>query len=208
MCKSSMVTIGALAVGLATTAPVAAQEYEPAYEYGYEQGYEQAQQDYEFARFRFGISGVGGAQVANGPDIGMGGAQLRLGVQIGQMVGLYYMPTGLVGAITDRPGSSGSVAGLLWNTLMFDLTIADFVQIGGGPSMDWIWGCSSDIQAEVDCDTTDPFFGMHGRLAFVIGGHGPGRRGGLTLSADVHPTFYDWDDPSVAVLGGLGFELY
>jgi hypothetical protein len=45
-------------------------------------------------------------------------------------------------------------------------------------------------------------------VAFVLGGHGPGRRGGVTLSADVHPTFYEWDEVALSVIGGLGFDLY
>lgn len=203
MRKSSIVAIGALALGLAATAPAAAQDY---YEAGYE--YEQPAEAHEFARVRLGVSGVGGGHFANGPDIGMGGLQLRLGMQVGQIVGFYYMPTGLIGSIVDRPGSAGSVAGLLWNTGIVEVTLADMVQLGVGPSVDWIWGCSRDFQSEVACDSTDAYFGMHGRVAFVLGGHGPGRRGGVTLSGDVHPTFYDWDDPGLSVLGGLGFELY
>ncbi|MDQ3036217.1 MAG: hypothetical protein M3Y87_27700 [Myxococcota bacterium] len=211
MRTNAIMAIGTLALGLAATAPAAAQDRAYEYETGYEQGYEQAQaqaQDYDFVRFRFGASGVGGGHWAGGPDIGMGGAQLRLGVQIGQMFAVYYQPTGLVGSIVDRPGSAGSAAGLLWNTAMAEVTLADFIQIGGGPSMDFVWGCDRNFQAEVDCDSTDPFIGAHGRVALALGGHGPGRRGGVTISADVHPTWYRSDDPSIAVLGGIGFELY
>lgn len=210
MRTNAIMAIGTLALGLAATAPAAAQDASHEYETGYEHGYDtaQAQEHYEFTRFRFGVSGVGGGHWAGGPDIGMGGAQLRLGVQVGQILAFYYMPTGLVGSIVDRPGSAGSVAGLMWNTAMAEVTLGDFLQIGGGPSMDFVWGCSRDFQSETDCDTTDPFFGAHGRVALALGGHGPGRRGGVTISADVHPTFYRSDDPSIAVLGGIGFDLY
>lgn len=161
-----------------------------------------------YVRFRFGISGVGGAVVASGPDIGMGGAQLRLGVTLGDMIAFYYQPTGLIGALVNRPDGSEAAAGLLWNTAMVELTFADMLQLGVGPSMDFVWGCDNAFQNEIECDTSDPLFGLHGRTAFVFGGGGPGQRGGLTLSLDVHPTFYESDEVALAVIGGLGFDLY
>jgi hypothetical protein len=68
----------------------------------------------------------------------MGGAQLRLGINIGDMVAFYYQPTGLIGAFVDRPDGSGSVAGLMWNTAMAELTFVDMLQVGIGPSMDFV----------------------------------------------------------------------
>lgn len=190
----SIVTIRVLLLGLViATAPAnaSAQEERP-----------------PFTRLRFGAGGAGGWHVAGGPDIGMGGGQLRVGAQVGQHFAAYYMASGFVGAITDRPGSGRSTAGMFWNTAMAELTPTDFMQIAGGPSADWIWGCDDTFQNEVDCDSTEAFFGMHARLAFALGGYGPGPRSGLTISADVHSTWYRSDDPSVSIIGGIGFDLF
>ncbi len=196
-----------LALGLCTSMPLGAQDRV----YVVEDGEYMQQAPPErpaYLRFRFGASGVGGAVIASGPDIGMGGAQLRFGINMGDMLAFYYQPTGLIGSFIDRPDGSESIAGLMWNTAMAELTFADMLQLGVGPSMDFVWGCDNRFQNEIECDASNPIFGIHGRVAVVLGGDGPGRRGGLTLSADVHPMFYEWDEVALSVIGGLGFDLY
>jgi hypothetical protein len=112
------------------------------------------------------------------------------------------------GFLGERELVSDGVAGVMFNTGMLELTIADVFQIGAGPSMDWIWGCAETIQDEVSCAESGPYFGLDGRVAVVIGDQGPGTRSGFTLSADVHPVWLDDDHVGVTMLGGAGFELY
>lgn len=201
-----LIGVTGIALGLSVSAPATAQDR--VYVIETERALEPPREEPAYLRFRFGLSGVGGAVIASGPDIGMGGAQLRVGVGLGDMIAFYYQPTGLIGALVDRPNGSEAAAGLLWNTAMLELTFADMLQLGVGPSMDFVWGCDNAFQNEIECDTSDPLFGLHGRTAFVFGGSGPGQRAGLTLSLDVHPTFYESDEVALSVIGGLGFDLY
>lgn len=210
MRTKTVIAIGALAAATALAPSLARADDDDLVAYDPQTGeaYTLEREDPHFTRFRFGISGVGGGHWEGGPDIGMGGAQVRVGVQLGDWVAIYYQPTGLVGAIYDRADGSEAAAGLMWNTAMIELTVMDFLQIGGGPSVDFIWGCDNRYQDEIDCDSSDAFFGASGRVALVLGDYGPGYRQGLTISAEVHPTWYREDDASIAVLGGIGYELY
>lgn len=197
--------LAVLGLALTTTTPAVAQEYETREV----EVVEVEDDDAWAARIRFGISGLGGGQWAGGPDLGMGGAALRLGVQLGDWLALYYQPTGLIASIVDRDPGRDSIAGQMWNTGMIEVTLFDMLQIGGGPSADFIWGCDESIQDEVACANSDVAFGLDGRVALVFGGMGdPGSRQGFVIEARVHPTWYDEDDASIAVLGGLGFEVY
>ena len=205
MRTSSWATIGALVLGLTVAAPAAAQDdYE-------ERAFPDIEVEAEeaVARFRFGITGLGGAQWGGGPELGMGGAALRLGIQLGDWGAIYYQPTGLVGTAFEREGEGDSVLGQLWNTGVIELTIFDLVQIGGGPSADFIWGCEPTIQDEAACAAESVAFGLDGRLALVLGGmNQPGQRDGLVIEARFHASWYDTEDASVAVVGGVGYELY
>jgi len=206
----SWMSIGALALGLAATAPAAAQEVEVEQNYYYEPAPMpvQVEEPQHFARLRFGISGLGGGQWESGPDLGMGGAAIRLGVQLGDVFAVYYQPTGMIGSIIDRDPGEDEIAGLMWNSAVAELTLGNMFQLGVGPSVDFIWGCEEDIQDEVACANSDVFFGLDGRLALVLGDYGPGSREGFVIEARIHPTWYDDDEASIAVLGGLGFEVY
>jgi len=149
--------------------------------------------------------------MVNGPEIAGGGLELRAGIQIGDAFAVYYMPVGLIGAFIDRPFDGDTTAGALYNTAMVDITLFDLFTFGAGPSIDFVWGCSNLVQTEVDCEASDAFFGSHGRLALnlmpVMGAMGT--RHALTISFDVHPTVFSWDNETVGVtmLGGIGYEM-
>ena len=42
----------------------------------------------------------------------------------------------------------------------------------------------------------------------MLGGAQPGQRDGFVIEARIHSTWYDTEDASNAVLGGLGYEVY
>lgn len=199
--------VAALVAGLALTGSASAQAT-TTYHYERRTEVQTAEVDHgRWARFRFGVAGHGGAML-NGPEIAFGGLSLRAGVQLSDLFGVYYQPMGLAGALYARPGAA-SGAGLLFNSAMADFTIADFVSLGFGPSLDFIWGCSDTYQTEADCDSTDPFFGANGRVALNLGAMGTGTRNALSISVDVHPTVFDWDRGTVGVtmVGGIGYEM-
>lgn len=157
-------------------------------------------------RLRFGFDGTGGAW-ARGPQLAAGGLRARLGLQIGDYFAIYYQPTGLVGTFyNQRIGDSA--AGAFFNSLLVELTLFDMLQIGAGPSADFMWGCSDDPQSRLSCNDHGVFFGLDGRIAVVVAPTLGESRMGLTISADVHPTWYASDTAGIAVLGGIGLEMF
>ena len=159
-------------------------------------------QRYDRSRVRFGISGVGGAFLGAAHG-GMGGISARVGVQVNDVFAVYIQGHGLIGQFFPTPDDH--LAGFAFHTLMFELTLGNAVQLGVGPSLDFVWGCSDSYQPS--CTGTGPYLGGDARVAFLIGREHPTRRSGVAFSIDVHPTWFG-EDASVAVLFGIGYELY
>ncbi len=180
----------ALAFVLVATAaaPAAAQDYDA--------------DDYDRPRVRFGISGVGGGFVGAAHGA-LGGASLRLGVQINHIAAIYIQSQGLIGQFLPSPGDG--MAGFAFHSLMFEFTVASAFQIGVGPALDFVWGCDNRYQAS--CTGTGPYLGGDLRLAVLAGTHGRGRREGIAFSFDVHPTWFG-NDAAITLLAGIGFEMY
>jgi hypothetical protein len=161
-----------------------------------------AAQRYDRPRVRFGISGVGGGFVGAAHGA-LGGAAVRVGIQANDVVAVYLQAQGLIGQFLPAPGDG--LAGFAFHSLMIDFTIADVVQIGVGPALDFVWGCDGRYQHS--CSGQGPYLGGDVRLAFLAGDHGPGRRSGLVFSFDAHPTWFG-DDAAITLLGGIGYEMY
>lgn len=159
-------------------------------------------------RPRLGVMALGGGMVQDVEGWLVGGA-LQIGVQLGDWFSIYYQPTALYAAI-DTPTGDRDGAFTLWNPLLFELTLFDWVSIAGGPSADIYEGCDQNAA----CAQDDLYFGAHGRLALNIGGMlgGLGRHA-IQLSFEVHPTWFDFGDGSedlmnISLLGGLGVQMY
>ncbi|UJR83630.1 hypothetical protein [Sandaracinus amylolyticus] len=169
-----------------------------------------AEPERPFGRFRFGISGFGGMTLgddANDPEGWMGGGALRLGMQLGDWFSVYYQPSGIATGL-DTTGGDSELVFTLWNSLLAEATLFDFLSIGAGPSVDFYFGCEASEQSQASCADEGAFFGLHGRVAINIGGLLFGQRGAVNVSFDVHPTWFEDDTETVALLGGLGLELY
>lgn len=157
-------------------------------------------------RLRFGASGVGGGFVG-AVHGGAGGLALRIGVQFTDVVAIYLQGQALLGAfLPEPPPTSSAASGFVFHELMLDLTFFDVLQVGAGPSLDFVWGCSTENRGAV-CARQGPFFGGDLRVAVVLGSRGPGRRGGVSFSVDAHPTWLD-SDVATMLLFGIGGELY
>ena len=154
-------------------------------------------------RLRFGIGGeLGGfAGAAHGA---LGGIALRLGVQFNELIAIYWQSQGLLGRFLPAPGDG--LAGFSFNTAMLDFTVGNIVQLGIGPSLDFVWGCSEEHQNA--CSSSGAYLGGDARIAVVLGGAGPGRRTGLALSLDIHPTWFGDRYAAVAFLLGASYEMY
>lgn len=155
-------------------------------------------------RLRFGISGLGGGFVGTFHGAGAGLA-LRIGVQLNDVVAIYLQGQGLIAEILPDPRPTTAI-GFVFHSLMVDVTLLDMLQFGAGPSIDFVWGCSVD-NGGASCGRGGAYFGGDFRLAFIIGGHGPGRRAGLVFSIDAHPTWLDHDFATM-LLFGIGGEIF
>ena len=159
-------------------------------------------------RPRLGVMALGGGMVEDVEGWLVGGA-LQLGVQLGDWFSIYYQPTALYAGI-DTPTGGRDDAFTLWNPLLVELTLFDWVSIAGGPSADIYEECEQNAA----CAQDEIYFGAHGRLALNIGGMlgGMGRHA-IQLSFEVHPTWFDFggdseDTMSISMLGGLGVQMY
>ncbi len=209
----TLIGLGVMALTLATTAPLMAQQpTTTVYRASTPTGTVLVEQPApaprrHLFRLRLGLDATGGA-FAHGPQLAFGGLRARVGIELGDFFALYYQPTGLVGAFIHSQEGENAVAGLMWNSFLAELTLFDMVQVAAGPSVDFVWGCTDAVQSRTSCTDHGAFFGIDGRVAIVIGHDMMGSRGGLTLSADVHPTWYSDHNVGLAVLGGVGLDMY
>jgi len=166
----------------------------------------------DFAHFRFGLGLDGNFLLSPGTEglQGLGiGIQVRLGVQINQWMAAYYQAHGVLGGTLANSGdlepaagsgTSTGIIGLLFNSAIFEATLP-VLHVGAGPSVDVI-----GVKGLV-ADSTQACFGLEGRAAIVIGGHGPGRHGGFAINFNVHPTF--WESTVLTTFSaGIGGEMY
>jgi hypothetical protein len=160
----------------------------------------------DYVHFRFGLGLDGNYMLAPGVSGAGVGLQLRLGAQINQWTAVYYQGHGIVGGILGGGDSAGAgLVGAGFNSLMGELTLP-VIHIGLGPSFDVIGiaGCGANTGCSPDTGT---YFGIDGRVAIVIGGHGPGRHGGFAINFNAHPTFVAAGVLTTLSLG-IGGEMY
>ena len=124
---------------------------------------------------------------------GGGGAGLQLGVQINDMVGVYYSGTAAIGVAGSNgaTGSGASAGAFVYNSVMGDVTLANILQLGAGPSLDTLAFGSSDVSTSGSSATAlaGSYFGIQTRVGIAVGGSKPGKKGRFMLGLEVHPTF-------------------
>jgi hypothetical protein len=110
---------------------------------------------------------------------------------------------------------SGTVVAADHNALLANLTLLHMLEIGAGPSLDYLALAKGSITiAGLDSSAGGSWgagvaAGGHGRVAFNIGGlsgHGP-RRGGLAIGVDAHPMFLS-TGTALSLTAGLRAEWY
>lgn len=92
--------------------------------------------------------------------------------------------------------SEGHGVGIMWSAAMFGFAAGPF-HLAAGPSLDLAWGCS-DANASSGCYSGGPLAGMDGRVSIQLE-H-------LTITLDVHPTFYRTSTVTAMILG-VGWAL-
>ena len=172
---------------------------------------ETVEEDRDLVRLRIGATAHGGYTLGDtlaDPEGWMAGLSLRVGAQISDWFSVYYQPSGFfVGIETAGLGDDFDDAWTMWNAFLAEVTLFDFLSIGGGPSVDFYWGCDGSL-GQASCVDEGAHFGMHGRAAVNLGGMLFDQRGAVNLSFDIHPTWFEDDSATLAMLGGIGVELY
>jgi len=162
-------------------------------------------------RLRGGISANGGAFLlpAN-PVGGAASVSARLGLQFNHYLGLYYQNTPIVGATMATAQRSATVVAADYNSLLLSLTLLHMLDLGLGPSLDYIALAKGSIAPSPSLMTgTGVAAGGHARFAVHIGGlsgEGP-RRSGFAIGVDAHPMFLS-TGKALSLTAGLGAEWY
>jgi hypothetical protein len=158
-----------------------------------------------------------------GPAFGFG---LRLGVQFNHYFGLVYQNSPIVTFTAQSPTTSGSglsttegggfKAGFAdYNSLLAMLTLFNFLDIGAGPSLDFLAVANESVIAsksgvqQMTQSSSGVSPGAHARVAINIGGlngNGP-RRSGFAIGVDAHPLFTGAGQ-GLSLTAGLGGEWY
>lgn len=168
-------------------------------------------------RLRAGFLGGGGiikSPTGNGPAFAVSG---QIGFQINHYVSVYYQNTPMVTLTPQTTADSvGFKAGFIdFNSVLGGVTLLHLLDLGFGPSYDFdtYKKCAAELDGFIptgDCQNTSGWhFGLHGRVALIIGGldgDGP-KRSGLIIAADVHPTFLPGETNLTFTLG-LGKQWY
>jgi hypothetical protein len=143
--------------------------------------------DYESVRLRGGFTIGGGAVFGSftGPIVDL---SLRLGVQFGRVFALMVQSQPNVFFIISPTGTVAAGFGIN-NSLLAELTLFDFLQLGAGPSLDYI--AAAACTGENCSSAAGTGLGLHARGAVVLGGRNRegGRRSGFSLSVNLHPVF-------------------
>lgn len=146
-------------------------------------------------RFRYGVGAALGAEfvdLANYGSAFMVGFDLRLGLQINDMFGVYLAPHLSFGSFGGILGMTGTTA----LTAVADVTLRDRVSIGAG----FGWGVLNNPSGPT----------LHIRAAaYPLVGRDPGtpRRRGLALGFDLRTVFADGVTGTL-FLGTIGFERF
>lgn len=156
-------------------------------------------------RLRLGFSGHGGGFVG-AVHGAFGGASARVGLQMNDTLAFYLQGQALFGEYLPDEGPL-DVSAFVFHSAMVDVTIADFFQLGAGPSIDVMLGCVDDGNGPVRCGHTGAYFGSDFRAAFLLGDYAGRRRHAFVLSVDAHPTWVG-NDFVTTMIFGLGGEMY
>jgi hypothetical protein len=149
-----------------------------------------------------GLFALPGASVPPGPAISL---SARLGIQFNNYFSLMYQQMPQVFFLATDTGALAMFAD--YNSLLVNVTLFNTMEIGAGPSFDYVAiGGLSEAGATT---ATGTGFGVHGRVAFVIGGEpsSSGRRSGFTLGLDLHPFFFDGGNLFM-ITAGVGADWF
>jgi hypothetical protein len=128
--------------------------------------------------FRWAFGATGGPFIG-GNIGGAGGLWGQAGVQINQLIGVYYQTHAMIGVVGLRKSGTldayDSFFGGIWNNeVLVDFTFADVFQVGVGPSFD-IYSINN---------FSEGFPGLDARIGVALGRRAWGHRSGFMLGVD------------------------
>lgn len=149
-------------------------------------------------RFRGAIAASGGAEFASGFEVGMGGLEGRVGVQINNLIGVYVQPSLAFGG--GVISNSAVVTGTAGISALIDFTIENhfFVGIGGGVGI-----LNNPIGPEIHLRI--------GAYPVVVVGQDGYSRQGLVVGVDARMFFLSGAGGDLLVgqvLGSIGYEVF
>lgn len=170
-----------------------------------------ADEPQEKARFRWGISAVGGPLFTGGGSGGVGGIDARFGVQINNLIGVYGQPVLLIGAGADSGVSGASASALVAAGLgaLADFTFSDLFYVAVGPELISAAGGSSSVGTAGSTASAyeGTFFSVAARAGLALGSMKPERRKAFTIGLDFR-TIFTTGDPTITPLLALGFDSF
>ncbi|MDX2009213.1 MAG: hypothetical protein SFW67_03435 [Myxococcaceae bacterium] len=129
----------------------------------------------------------------------------RLGIQIGKPFALMLQTMPNLYVLVPPGGATATGVGIN-NAILAELTLGDRLQLGAGPSIDYLGGAGCNSTGCYSAEGVG--FGGHFRAALVLGDRNPrnGRRG-LSLAVNAHPIFLPNRTLFVATFG-VGAEWF
>lgn len=167
---------------------------------------------------RWGVSILGGVTETSGDAAGgasgLGGASVRIGVQINPSWGVYLNETGLVGGyvLAGYSWASTVVFATAYTSIMGSYTVGNRLELALGPSADALSAVSVNVTSSGGTAVgayEGTAFGLHLRAALMLGRSNvvTGGRSGFSLSFEAHPTFYGGFTLTTLSIG-LGGDWY
>jgi len=162
----------------------------------------------DVVRLRGGFSLNGGTAfgMASGPVLS---AAARLGVQVSRSFSVYYQQSPTLFLASNQGATATGFLDL--NSVLASVTLADVVDVGAGPSLDYYAAGSCSVANE--CSAAGGArgwqLGSHGRVAITLGARDreTGRRSGVSIGIDEHPMFGGGAVLALTTLG-IGGEWY
>lgn len=200
--------IAAISLGVVLTSVTARAQPAPASD-----STPQASDPAEESRFRWAVAYEVGPWFVPRRIGAATGVGVQLGVQLNDLVGVYYsgtFATGFASGYDTRRESVGASFGVwAYNAVMADVTLERLLQIGIGPSIDTLAFGTADVKpiaggvaGQIE-GLSGTYFGVQTRVGLVLGGrHKTGKSGRFMLGLEVHPTF--GDGPNVSTMLTIG----
>lgn len=150
---------------------------------------------------RGGFTIGGGVGFGDNTTGAMIGAGFRLGVQFNRWFGLYYQNSPMVSLLASNDGGSVHAGFLDYNSGVLNLSLAHIVEIGAGPSGDYVSIASCNLDT-AGCASDSRFaFGVHSRFAINP------FAGAFHIGVDAHPIFLP-GGTLTTITAGLGGEWF